>query len=177
MLSRIITEFECHSPSINEGAFHAAAASTAQLACTLATEKASVIASAHPDAIIIGSDQVADLDGRVLGKPETIEVAAEQLGALSGKWHRLLTAVCVTGGNRQHLMLNETRLKMRSLSTQEIARYLSSDTPFDCAGSYRIESAGIALFEKIECDDFTAIIGLPLITLADELRFRGFRIP
>jgi septum formation protein len=97
---------------------------------------------------------------------------------MSGKTHRLLTAVCIAApGKRLISIMDETRLTMRSLTPEEALRYVERDQPLDCAGSYKIESLGISLFEKIETEDFTAIMGLPLIQVSQSLRELGVAIP
>ncbi len=147
----------------------------------LAALKAEAVFDRFPDATVIGSDQVATVDGEILGKPHTFENAVEQLMKLSGRTHRLLTAVHICGpSNSGHVpvsFLNEVQLTMRRLTRAELARYVERDQPLDCAGSYKIEEAGIGLFESVQCSDFTSIIGLPLMDVCTELRRRGFSIP
>jgi len=106
----------------------------------------------------------------VPGKPGTTAAAVSQLLAMSGRAHRLLTAVCVIGSGRKIEFLNEMQLHMRAVSQKEATRYIERDSPLDCAGSYRIESLGISLFDRIQTDDFTAIMGLPLLRLSQVLR-------
>ncbi len=177
LLGRIVREFQTASPSVDEAMFHSSIHDPAQLASTLAREKASAVSGARPQAIVIGSDQVVDLDGLVLGKPGTADRAVQQLLQMSGKRHRLITAVCIIDSSGLSEFVNETWLSMRTLSWEEATRYVAVDQPLDCAGSYKIEAAGIGLFDRIECDDFTAIVGLPLLQLAKELRRRGIAIP
>ncbi len=149
------------------------------LAETLALDKAESIARRYPDAIVIGSDQVAEVDGLVLDKPGTVEAAVAQLRSLSGREHRLITSIAVMCSARnvgtQHT--NVTTLRMRSLDDDAIRRYVDADRPLDCAGSYKIESRGIALFERIDSADHTAIIGLPLIELTTILGWFGVELP
>jgi septum formation protein len=130
----------------------------------LAHGKARALAQKYPDALIIGSDQMGNLDGKRLGKPHTFEAACAQLRAMQGRTHQLLTAVAVHHGatGREEHLLDVHTLKMRALTDAEIVNYVRSDNPVDCAGSYKIESLGIALFEQVVGDDFTAIVGLPL---------------
>ena len=177
LLNRVLTDFQCESPNVDEQAFHSPSITSLQLAERLAKEKAIAVARRFPDAIVIGSDQLVDLDGIVLGKPGTHDGAVLQLNSMSGKSHRLLTAVCVAGPDKQVEFVNETHLVMRTLTDAEVARYVEHDTPFDCAGSYKIECLGISLFDQIETDDFTAIMGLPLIELSRVLRDFGVSIP
>lgn len=177
LLSRLVADFTSVSPEVDESSFHEISASPDHLATRLALEKASAVFEQHSNAVVIGSDQLVDLDGTVLGKPGTSESAVEQLMAMSGKQHRLLTAACVLSPGGQIEFLNEARLQMRTLTRGEAERYVDRDCPIDCAGSYRIESLGIALFESIRTEDFTAIMGLPLIRLSQVLRDLGFAVP
>ena len=147
------------------------------LALRLAAEKARSIAPHHAGALVLASDQVVDLDGSVLGKPGGPEEAVAQLGRLSGRAHRLLTAVVLLHpGGRLETALDVHRMTMRALDEAERRRYVARDRPWDCAGSYRSEAAGIALFEAIEGADFTAIVGLPLLTVARMLRAAGYLV-
>lgn len=145
---------------------------------TLARAKAESIAAECEGAHVLGSDQVAVVDGRVLGKPGDAEGAARQLRALRGRTHRLLTGVALRapdGSVRESV--DEHRMTMRALAEDEIARYVARERPFDCAGSYKIEGLGIALFEAVEGRDFTAIVGLPLLTVSRLLREAGWPVP
>jgi septum formation protein len=133
----------------------------------LALGKARSLASKHPDALVIGSDQTVELDGRSLGKPHTTERAIAQLAQLAGRTHHIHTAVAVhhAASGRTEEWLDTHALTVRPLSLQEIEDYVLRDQPLDCAGSYKIEGVGIALFERIEGGDFTGVIGLPLTGL------------
>ncbi len=173
LLGRILTSFECVVPDVDERVIQATMPAPDALVRRLAFEKASRVHRQFPQTLVIGSDQLVDLDGEILGKPETAENAVAQLQRMSGKWHRLLTAVCLITSDSTLEFTNETRLKMRILSTAELRYYVDRDKPLDCAGSYMIERAGIGLFEEIVTDDFTAIMGLPLIRLTSELRSLG----
>jgi septum formation protein len=127
---------------------------------------------------VLGSDQLVDLDGKVLGKPGSLAAAKDQLARLSGRTHRLITAVVlVCPGGLVHRHVDVTTLSMRALGSEEIARYVALDRPTDCAGSYKIERLGISLFTRISCEDFTAIPGLPLMAVTGLLRREGFLIP
>lgn len=152
------------------------------LAVRLARAKAeAVLAGAHADgttAWVIGSDQVAELDGRPLGKPGTAERAVAQLGAMSGREVRFLTALCLAGTDgRRFESLDITTVRFRTLGADEIARYVERERPLDCAGSFKSEGLGIALFEAIDSRDPTALIGLSLIDTARALRAAGFAVP
>jgi len=148
------------------------------LAVRLAQAKAEAVRDANPEAWVIGSDQVAELDGRPLGKPGTSANAIAQLTAMSGREVRFLTAVCLAGpAGQRHEALDETRVRFRPLTESEIARYVESEQPLDCAGSFKSEGLGISLFESIDNRDPTALIGLPLIATARLLRAAGFALP
>jgi septum formation protein len=178
LLGRLLASFDFISPDVDEHAFHDLEPTPDRLAQRLAKEKTLAVFRRFPEAIVIGSDQLADLNGQVLGKPGTVSAAVDQLLSMSGKTHRLLTAVCIAApGKRLISIMDETRLTMRSLTPEEALRYVERDQPLDCAGSYKIESMGISLFEKIETEDFTAIMGLPLIQVSQSLRELGVAIP
>jgi septum formation protein len=147
-------------------------------AVSLAIAKARSLASDHEGAFIIASDQIAEMDGTVLHKPGTASNAIAQLEMLQGQPHRLLTAVALHGPNGEtKSSLDQHEMVMRSLTPDEIQRYVDCENPLDCCGSYKIESLGITLFDAIVGDDFTAITGLPLLALSRLLREAGFTIP
>ena len=151
----------------------------AALAMRLATEKAHCVADSHPKAVVIGSDQVAELGGMALGKPGSRGAAIEQLQQSSGRIVVFHTAVCVIDpqGGGSHQVTDTTRVHFRSLQEDEIARYVATEQPLDCAGSFKCEGLGICLFERIESNDPSALIGLPLIALSRILRQCGFALP
>ena len=153
--------------------------SPANIATRLAEAKACAVAVRRPTDWVIGSDQVADLDGCSLGKPGGFTNAVEQLSACSGRIVLFHTAVCLRheASARTLQLLDTTRVHFRRLSAAEIERYLQAEQPWDCAGSFKSEGLGIALFEEIETQDPTALVGLPLIALAQALREAGFNIP
>jgi len=155
--------FECISPSIDESAF--AFETPYALAQRLALEKSAHIAKQHPDAVVIGADQVLDLDGMALGKPGNHENAVHQLEILSGKTAIFHSAVALISPHHQQVAISSTRARFRTLSRQQIETYLCKDKPYDTAGSAKAESLGIALLEELSNHDPSAIIGLPLITL------------
>jgi septum formation protein len=177
LLERLRVPFTQESPGIDEAASKRAGETPVAIAQALARLKARAVLSRHPDAIVVGSDQVATIDERVLDKPGTEANAREQLQLLRGREHRLLTAVAIAHGIELTEFVDTTRLVMRPLADDEIERYLAAERPFDCAGSYKIEGLGIALFERIDSHDQTAIIGLPLLRLAAELRRVGLHLP
>ena len=137
------------------------------------------MAAAHPQALIIGSDQIALLDNAVLGKPGFHDAAFRQLRAMSGKTTVFHTAICLYDAASEEMQCANvpTTVRMRELSDDTIERYLRQDQPYDCAGSAKIEVLGIALVEKVESDDPTALIGLPLITLITMLKRAGVAVP
>jgi septum formation protein len=147
-------------------------------AARLAEAKARAVASRYPGACVIGSDQVADWGGRVLGKPGSSERAVEQLLAFSGQQVMFHTAVCVIDalGNERGA-LDTTTVTFRTLQRAEIERYVEREQPLDCAGSFRSEGLGITLFERVRSEDPSALIGLPLIATAELLRQSGYRLP
>ena len=148
-------------------------------ALRLSIAKALAVATRRPDTIVIGSDQVAALGSRILDKPGDAARCRAQLAAASGASARFHTACAVMGP--QHgirlVHIDTTTVFSRSLSAQEIERYVERERPLDCAGGFRVESLGISLFESIESRDPTALVGLPLIWLAGALRHAGFDVP
>ncbi len=177
LLSRLRLPFECLAPPVDEEPYKNSGASPSSIAAVLAVAKAESLSGIRPEAVIIGSDQVIDCDGEVLGKPGTPEAAIEQLERLSGREHRLITAVAVWHRYHTQLAVDSTLLVMRDLSRSEIERYVAHDQPLDCAGSYKIESLGITLFDAIESSDQTAIVGLPLIATTRMLRQISWDLP
>ena len=175
LLQRLRLPFECARPEVEEAALPGER--PADLARRLARAKASAVAARHPDAWVIGSDQVADLDGQVLGKPGARAAAIAQLTAMAGREVDFHTAVCLCHGDRTLDAADLTRVRLRPLATDDIERYVDAEQPFDCAGSFKCEGLGIALFEAIETRDPTALVGLPLIALAGLLREAGFALP
>jgi septum formation protein len=137
------------------------------------------VAGFHPEAIVIGSDQVAAVGDRVLDKPGNAENCRAQLSALSGNTARFLTGCAVVGAAAGVRLshLDTTTVTFRALQPQEIVRYVEREQPFDCAGGFKVEALGITLFERIESADPTALIGLPLIWLASALRQAGYLAP
>ena len=147
------------------------------LAQFLARAKALSVAAREPHAVVIGADQLACLDDDILGKPGSVAGAEAMLARMAGRTHRLVTAVCVVAAGHERPFGDITALTMRQLSAAAIARYVAADHPVDCAGAYKLERRGIALFSRIDSADQTAITGLPLIALADVLAKLGFELP
>lgn len=175
LLQRLGLPFGTARPEVDETP-HAGEAPEA-LALRLARAKAAAVAELHPNACVIGSDQVAELDGTALGKPGSVAGAHAQLAAMSGRSVRFLTAVCVRGPHGEDSALDVTDVRFRQLDAETIARYIDAESPLDCAGSFKCEGLGIALFEAIRNDDPTALIGLPLIATARLLRQAGYLLP
>jgi len=177
LLGRLGVPFRALPPDCDEDAYKARGYSPRGLAEVLAVAKAESLRAAHPDAVILGSDQVPTIDGEVLGKPGSREGAVEQLCRLAGRTHLLITAMAIVhpGGVLRHT--DVARLTMRPLTREQIERYVAADEPVDCAGAYRLEQRGIALFSSVDAADHTAIIGLPLIALAGMLAGLGYPLP
>ena len=176
-LERLGVPFRWRAPLVDEECLKSDDTDPRTLAEFLAHAKAASLINSELDAAIIGCDQVVSLQGHVLGKPGSVVRAVEQLTAMAGRTHELITAMAVIQGEQIFRHTDVTRLWMRSLSPAAIERYVTADQPLDCAGSYKLESRGIALFEKIESDDQTAITGLPLMALVTILRKLGYEIP
>lgn len=150
----------------------------AALAARLAETKALAVAGRHPEAWVIGSDQVADRDGLALGKPGDRDTALAQLLAASGRSVRFHTAFCLIGPEGRRFSGQDlTEVRFRALDRDQVLRYLDAEQPYDCAGSFKCEGLGIVLFEAIHTRDPTALVGLPLIALSAALREAGFRLP
>lgn len=175
LLQRLHLPFDTQRPDVDETP--QPGEMPAKLAMRLAQAKAAAVASTHPLAWTIGSDQVAELDGVPLGKPGDRPHAVAQLAAMSGKTVHFHTAACVMHGHAVHTAMDLTRARFRTLSTDEIERYVDAEQPFDCAGSFKSEGLGICLFEAIESADPTALVGLPLIATATLLREAGYALP
>jgi septum formation protein len=173
LLARLRLPFSVEAPNLDETPLPAEA--PAVLAQRLALAKALAVARLHPDAIVIGSDQVADLRGAPVGKPGTHARAVEQLRSMRGETVVFQTAVSVVCLDRSYegSALVPVRVRFRQLSDAQIERYLRLEEPYDCAGSAKSEALGIALLDAIESDDPTALIGLPLIRTCALLRAAG----
>lgn len=147
-----------------------------QIAIAFARAKAESVAARFPGAVVIGADQVPELDGKPLTKPANVAEAEAQLRALRGKTHRLWTAVAVHADGRTEHRLVVHHMHMRALGDAEITAYVARDRPIGCAGAYKVEAAGALLFSSMEGPDHTAIVGLPLAALADLLAERGLSL-
>jgi septum formation protein len=173
LLQRLRLPFVVIAPKVDEAA--ATGEAPAALAQRLALAKANAVAEREPNAIVIGSDQVAELDGVALGKPGSHDRATQQLRSMSGRAVRFHTAVAVARLSSRFLQqaLVTVTVRFRQLSDHEIERYLLLEQPYDCAGSAKCETLGIVLAEAIESDDPTALVGLPLIRISAMLRAAG----
>lgn len=175
LLERLGLPFDCAGPDVDETPLNGEA--PLALATRLAAAKSAEVAARYPGAWVIGSDQVADLNGQPLGKPGTFEAACAQLAAMSGQTVRFHTAISLRRDRESLAALDLTEVRFRVLDPQEIARYVAAERPLDCAGSFKCEGLGISLFEAIDNRDPTALIGLPLIALCGLLRQAGFEVP
>ena len=181
LLARLHLPFSCIAPGVDEAV--RAGERPLALAARLARAKAAAVALQHPDAWVIGSDQVAVLAGSegelILGKPGTEARCLEQLRSCSGSTVSFITAVAVVrhDGHAVHEFIDTTRVTFRRLDEETIARYVAVEAPIDCAGGFKSEGLGIALCESIDSGDPSALIGLPLIRLSAVLRDVGFELP
>ncbi|MBV4457263.1 Maf-like protein [Pseudomonas sp. COR58] len=177
LLSRLRLPFTCRSPDIDES--HRPGESALELVKRLAEEKARALADSRPDHLIIGSDQVAVLGERIIGKPHTFEKAREQLLAASGASVTFLTGLALLNSRTGHCQIDcvPFTVHMRTLDEARIERYLRAEQPYDCAGSFKAEGLGVSLFRRTEGPDATSLVGLPLIRLTDMLLAEGVQIP
>ena len=172
LLERLRLNFSTVAPEVDETPLPAEA--PAVLAQRLALAKAQAVARLHPQALVIGSDQVADLQGQCLGKPGDHDKAVAQLRAMRGREVIFQTAVALVAPGLVLQELAQVRVRFRDLADEEIERYLRAEQPYDCAGSAKSEGLGIALLDAIDSDDPTALIGLPLIRTCRLLRQAGW---
>ncbi|VVM61412.1 Maf-like protein YceF [Pseudomonas fluorescens] len=177
LLARLRLPFICSSPDIDES--HRPDESATELVKRLAREKAEALGSTHPAHLIIGSDQVAVLGERIIGKPHTFEKAREQLLASSGASVTFLTGLALLNSETGACQVDcvPFTVHMRTLDVDRIERYLLAEEPYDCAGSFKAEGLGVSLFKSTEGPDATSLIGLPLIRLIDMLSAEGVPIP
>lgn len=177
LMERLMLPFSSASPDIDETPL--ANETPEKLVIRLGTEKANVFAKHHPDAIIIGVDQVGVLEGEILGKPLTHENAISQLTKMSGKTIRFFIGICVldTKTKIEEIALETFDVIFQQLTQQIIENYLKKEPALNCAGSLQVEGLGITLLEKLSGNDYTALIGLPLIRLSQMLRKLQVEIP
>ena len=175
LLARLRLAFEAIPPQVPEEPV--AGESASDRALRLALTKAQAVAERYSGAIVIGSDQVAAAGEHVLGKPGDAARCRAQLSALSGHTAHFYTACAVLGAGVRLAHVDTTTVMFRTLSSPQIERYVECEQPYDCAGGFKAEGLGISLFERIESQDPTALIGLPLIWLAGALRGVGYQLP
>ena len=177
LLSRLRLPFSCSSPNIDES--HRPGESALELVKRLSLEKAQALAGSHPAHLIIGSDQVAVLNEQIIGKPHTFDKARQQLLNASGASVTFLTGLTLLNSQtgRSQTDCVPFTVHMRTLTTEQIERYLHTEEPYDCAGSFKAEGLGVSLFQRTEGDDATSLVGLPLIRLVDMLLAQGVDIP
>ena len=176
LLERLRIPFEVAAPDVDETP--QVSESPKQLACRLAMSKARAVAAQFPACVVIGSDQVADLDGQALGKPGNHARAVAQLRQMRGQtviFQTAVAVVCLETGFAQ-MDLAQVKVKFRELNDAEIEHYLLAETPYDCAGSAKSEGLGIALLESIDNDDPTALVGLPLIRTCRMIQAAGVKL-
>jgi septum formation protein len=173
LLQRLRLPFEVRAPAVDETALPGEGPSA--LALRLGLSKAQAVAALHPEAVVIGSDQVAELDGEAIGKPGGHARAVAQLRRMSGRevsFHTSVAVVCAATGFAQ-ARLASVRVAFRVLDDAEIEHYLRTEQPYDCAGAAKCETLGIALLRALDSDDPTALVGLPLIRTCELLREAG----
>ncbi|KEA61901.1 Maf/YceF/YhdE family protein [Marinobacterium lacunae] len=176
LLDKLGLDYICDRPDIDESSQENENAD--DLVKRLSLEKARAVATRHPNALIIGSDQVATLDDHILGKPLTHSRAIEQLSLTSGRTVKFLTGLCLLNANTGQYQLDtiEFDVVFRELTPKQIENYLIREKPYDCAGSFKSEGLGIALFRALQGDDPNSLIGLPLIRLVDMLQSEGLDV-
>lgn len=177
LLDRFLDQFETLEPDIDES--NRSGLSPTELVRHLARKKAEAVATNSREALIIGADQLAVLNDRILGKPGDHQKAIEQLLAASGQVVTFLTAVCILDplARTRHEHTDTTTVRFRDFDRRLAEAYLKLDKPYDCAGSFKIEGAGFVLFESVKTDDPTALIGLPMIWVSDRLLELGYISP
>ncbi|HAT48762.1 MAG: septum formation inhibitor Maf [Nitrospirae bacterium] len=172
LLMRLGLDFDCVKPDVCEAPLMGEGG--AALVVRLSEAKARSVATDHPEAVIIGSDQVAVLDRNIVGKPGTVANAVAQLRQASGRQVVFYTGVCcLLGSGACQVDVVTTRVTFQTLDEDKICRYVARDLPLDCAGSFKSEGLGVTLFDKIEGEDPSALIGLPLIRLCRMLEQAG----
>jgi septum formation protein len=173
LLATLGYPFEAVAPKVDESL--PAGTEVEEAVRRLAARKARAVAHRYPEALVLGADQLGELDGRLLGKPAHREEARRQLLALAGRTHRLVTGVCLVGAGREETEVEEAQLTLFPLGEAEVEAYLNTGEWEGCAGSYRVEGRGQALFAKL-LGDRTCIQGLPMQVVVRLLRGRGLRL-
>ena len=176
-LQRLNITFDVMAPDVDEDVLKDQGLKHRQLSRELAQLKAEAVSKQNPQAIVIGGDQVASFGDTVLSKPKTKQRAFEQLKQLAGKEHQLITSLAITANGQTHLHTCTATMTMRTLTDEQITRYIDADEPLHSCGAYRLEALGISLFTHIDCEDYTSIIGIPLMWTATTLSKLGVAIP
>jgi septum formation protein len=178
LLARLEIPFEVRVPDVDERVHDRRLATLGPAGLALAIARAKAASLGRHDAWVLAADQIAIVDGELLHKPGTPDAAVEQLMRLAGRTHALVTGVVLVHAatGAEHVGVDEHRLTMRAIEVEQARAYVRRHMPLDCVGSYRIEDPGIALFERIEGEDYTGIVGLPLLTVARLLRRAGLLV-
>ena len=176
-LDRLNFEFSVIPPEVDEGSIKHTETDHLQISRKLALLKARNVSLLHPQAIVIGGDTVASFNRKLLSKPITMEKSFEQLRMLAGQEHSLFTSLVIIAKGEEYIHSVTAIMKMRDLSDEQIHRYVEIDKPLHSCGSYKLDALGISLFESIDCEDYTAIIGIPLIWTAGILTQIGVSVP
>ncbi len=177
LLERLNFDFDCVNSDFDESSLKGEITDPYELTRQLSIAKAKAIEKDFPTSIIIGSDQVCYFEDTILGKTGCYDKSLEQLSNMSGKTHELYTSYAIIYQGTQIVHTNITKLKMKNLTELQLKKYLSTDNPIDCAGSYKLELKGISLMEEINTVDETAIIGIPILSLSKDLSKLGITIP
>ena len=176
-LDRLNFEFSVIPPEVDEDSIKNTETDHLQISRKLALLKARNVSLLHPEAIVIGGDTVASFNRKLLSKPITMEKSFEQLRMLAGQEHSLFTSLVIIAKEEEYIHSVTAIMKMRDLSDEQIHRYVEIDKPLHSCGSYKLDALGISLFESIDCEDYTAIIGIPLIWTAGILTQIGVSVP
>ena len=176
-LDRLNFEFSVIPPEVDEDVVKLTETDHRQISRKLALLKARNVSLLHPEAIVIGGDTVASFNRKLLSKPITMEKSFEQLRMLAGQEHSLFTSLVIIAKGEEYIHSVTAIMKMRDLSDEQIHRYVEIDQPLHSCGSYKLDALGISLFESIDCEDYTAIIGIPLIWTAGILTQIGVSVP
>ena len=176
-LDRLNFEFSVIPPEVDEDSIKNTETDHLQISRKLALLKARNVSLLYPEAIVIGGDTVASFNQKLLSKPITMEKSFEQLRMLAGQEHSLFTSLVIIAKEEEYIHSVTAIMKMRDLSDEQIHRYVEIDKPLHSCGSYKLDALGISLFESIDCEDYTAIIGIPLIWTAGILTQIGVSVP
>lgn len=178
LLARLRIPFDAIDSRVDEDAYKGKGLAPDRLVRELAEAKARTVGALRPESLIVAGDQMAVLDGRLLGKPGSVDGCVQQLGMLAGRTHQLITALCVLDATSGAIetVVDVHDMTMRGLEEGQIRRYVDLDEPLDCAGSYKLESLGVALFERVSGSDPTAIVGMPLMQLVTLLKEMGYDV-